>query len=287
MANTGFIIHPSVIQVFTSGPNSGSIVSASFNETFNSGSGFTSASLCDNEYVYREQDLENCPVVDECPIPTFVSLSANNCTNPVPDRTYTLFVNLSTEATTLFVEYSTSATFSTNVGTFSKSATSNAIFSVNISDLSSLPISKTTPIYFRCYFDCGGENISDYSPTKSTSCPPQELPASLIAGFPSTTSCYTCVGITVQLPRGTSTSRTVRITKTGTAVYAPGFCTGVNQVASNINEVITSKKTYNLGLDAAQTQNNNLISRITIQVLKGNVVEDTYILTRQHINNFC
>ena len=293
MANSGFLINPSVIQVFTSGPNSGSVVSSSFNETFDSGSGFTSASLCNTEYVFRVEDFENCPVVDECPVPSLQAAYVIDCGSS--SRNYGISIPSSTVATTLVVEYSTFENFSQNTGSFSTPASTFALFTINVDDLELLPLSKETPIYFRAYYDCGGGNIGAYSVTNSASCPPPENPARIVLSPVSVpiNICYNCVNVSVILPPkdpnnpNSDNSRTVKITKSGNGFYTTQNCIGINTINIDTTETITQNKTYTLGINAEQGNNNFLITRITVQVLKGNVVEDTYILTRNHTNNFC
>ena len=73
MANTGFKINNTVRQNFTSGPNSGSIVSASF-DTDLTVSPF-SASLGTETYFYRSYDPETCePGFEDCVVPILTSV---------------------------------------------------------------------------------------------------------------------------------------------------------------------------------------------------------------------
>ena len=263
MANSGFIIHPFVSQVFTSGPSSGSEVSSSFNTTF-SGS-YSSSLLCDNTFVYREEDFENCPVVGECPIPIYTAITKTIC-SPSSNLTYGGSVPASVEATTLFVEYSTSATFASNIYTFSRSAASSGAFAVDLAiGLPSPPVSNTTTIYSRAYYDCGGGNSGSYTATVSAVCPTLTRPATL----------------------SINETRTVEITKTGTGGYAPGFCPGVNQVGGNINETISVSKTYTLGIDAFNGSNNTELTRIIVTVRKSGTLEASYILNRSHSTARC
>lgn len=289
MANTGYIIHPFVRQVFTSGPNSGSEVSSSFNITFDSGSGYTSASICDTEYVYREQDLENCPVTGSCPTPTFNSVTPYAC-GRTTDFRYTLDVNLSTEADTLYIEYSTTSDFSANVGSTSKSASTNKTFIVNVDDLARLPVSNQTRIYFRTYFECPLVS-SSYSPIRSAVCPKPAPASSIRTDSTTSNNCYSCATITVNVPR--NSSRTVRVYKQGSgqysAFYAGTICAGSNnRIASDFTETISNSKTYTIGLSAFQSSNQNpFYTRIIVEVRNGNSVEDTFMLARNHTNIQC
>lgn len=77
MANTGYQISPTVRQYFTSGPDSGSIVSASFDVDLTV-SPF-SASLNDEDYFYRAFDPIDCePGFEDCQVPILTSLNTGS-----------------------------------------------------------------------------------------------------------------------------------------------------------------------------------------------------------------
>ena len=77
MANTGYQISPTVRQYFTSGPDSGSVVTASFDVDLTV-SPF-SASLNDEDYFYRALDPIDCePGFEDCQVPILTSLNTGS-----------------------------------------------------------------------------------------------------------------------------------------------------------------------------------------------------------------
>ncbi len=77
MANTGFIINPTVKQYFTSGPDSGSIVSGTFLVSLTIPP--FSASLNNEDFFNRSFDPENCePGFEDCLVPILTSLTTGS-----------------------------------------------------------------------------------------------------------------------------------------------------------------------------------------------------------------
>jgi hypothetical protein len=170
MANTGYIINPKVIQIFTSGPNSGSEVTSSFNIEFDSSSSFTSSFLCNNEYLYKIFDPINCPIVNYCIEPSLIS---STIVNPLSyDYLYNITYN-SFNITSSIIEYSLSNTFNSETGSLyvTNSIDPNNIIIDISTGLNSLPINCEVPIYFRMKNICGLSQ-SLYSNTIWISCPP-------------------------------------------------------------------------------------------------------------------
>ena len=172
MANTGYIINPQVIQVFTSGPNSGSEVSSSYNINFDISSSFTSSNLCGNEYSYKLFNPLFCEIDNYCVYPTLVSSTPVYCDKNY-NYTYSIqyLVNSSSISDSI-MEYSLDPTFTNNVGflLLLNQPDPNTII-VNISDgLSTLPLNGNTQVYFRMKNICGGSISSSYSNVISSSC---------------------------------------------------------------------------------------------------------------------
>jgi hypothetical protein len=168
MPNTGYIINPKVIQIFTSGPNSGSEVTSSFNIEFNISSSFTSSFLCNNEYFYKIFDPLNCPIDNYCIEPFIIS---SNVLNPTTyDYLYNIEYN-SSNITSSIIEYSLSDTFTTETGSLyiTNSIDPNNI-TIDISEgLNTLPINCNSIVYFRMKNIC---NVSQslYSNIVGTFC---------------------------------------------------------------------------------------------------------------------
>lgn len=77
MANTGYQISPTVRQYFTSGPNSGSVVSASFDVDLTVAP--FSASLNDEDFFNRAFDPIDCePGFEDCQVPILTSLNTGS-----------------------------------------------------------------------------------------------------------------------------------------------------------------------------------------------------------------
>lgn len=77
MANTGYQISPTVRQYFTSGPDSGSVVSASFDIDLTVAP--FSASLNNEDYFYRAFDPIDCePGFEDCQVPILTSLNTGS-----------------------------------------------------------------------------------------------------------------------------------------------------------------------------------------------------------------
>lgn len=178
MANTGYIINPKVIQVFTTGPNSGSIVSSSFTIEF-SGS-FTSSLTCDTNFYNKIFDPINCPIDNFCVNPTINNIiPSSSCDDENFNYEYILNYNTNTPTSSQsIIEYSLQSDFSGEIG--SSSLITNISQSMNYDLLLSLitnPLNKYTPIYFRIKNICSGSiGSSSYSLPVSFSCPIPEPP---------------------------------------------------------------------------------------------------------------
>jgi len=173
MANTGYIINPSVIQIFTTGPNSGSVVNPSYSINFNLSSSFTSSFLCNTQYFYKIFDPENCPITGYCIAPTLLR-AATPCG---PDYDYVYNIRYALNGTTSsiptsFIEYSLQSNFTGEIGiSLITNTGSSMLVNVNISGtLENLPINGSSPVYFRVANQCSGSGNSSYSNVRSSSC---------------------------------------------------------------------------------------------------------------------
>ncbi len=199
MANTGYKINPQVIQVFTTGPSSGSIVDPSFTVTFDSGSGFTSSSLCNQSYYYRVYDPIGCAVAGVCATPVIHSSNVLNCEDGY-DYIYQFNIEAGTPPTGSYnwirMEYSLTSDFSGEVkGVTITDYTGSIINPLEIriedgtanrtytsgSGLVGLPINQYAPVYFRAYSICSGSVTSSYSSIEEVECvePPASFNMSL------------------------------------------------------------------------------------------------------------
>lgn len=164
MANTGYTINPKVIQIFTSGPNSGSEVSSSYNIEFNPSSSFTSLIKCDTEFEYRIYNPEICPPETSsiCPQPLNNSKVSLNC-NSTYDYIYYVTYNPGGIQNSI-IEYSLSNNFVGETGSLLVSNSSGINYiDVDISNLNTLPINNQVPVYFRIKNICGNDISSSYN----------------------------------------------------------------------------------------------------------------------------
>jgi len=172
MANTGYIINPKVVQMFTTGPNSGTQVNSTFTASFDVSSSFTSSFLCETQYFYKELDYINCPVSGFCPIPDIKHVLNNDCNSydyiyNIEYRINSTIVNTPSSS----LEYCLNNSFTGETGSISYNNTSNINFqTVNISSLIDLPLNQFTPVYFRLKNNCSGSINSTYSNIVSSSC---------------------------------------------------------------------------------------------------------------------
>jgi len=175
MANTGYIINPKVIQIFTSGPNSGSEVSSSYNIEFNLSSSFTSLIKCDTEFEYRIYNPEICPPETSsiCPQPLNNSKVSLNC-NSTYDYIYYVTYNPGGIQNSI-IEYSLSNNFVGETGSLLVSNSSGINYiDVDISNLNTLPINNQVPVYFRIKNICGNDISSSYNNVFYSQCEEQQ-----------------------------------------------------------------------------------------------------------------
>jgi hypothetical protein len=171
MANTGYKINPSVQQVFTTGPSSGSLVSSSYIINFDVSSSFTSALLCNTLYSYREFDSINCNITGYCITPTFINATAISCSSTPYFYNLTYNINgITSSIPSSQIEYSINPSFDFYV-TQSRNNISDYSNSINIALTGSTPLNKNQPVYFRIKNNCVGSGSSLYSEILSAQCP--------------------------------------------------------------------------------------------------------------------
>jgi len=156
MANTGYQISPTVEQYFTSGPNSGSVVSASFKVDLTV-SPF-SASLNNEDFFNRSFNPIDCePGFEDCLTPILTSLntgsrrgrfSVNYVTQSGFNPPFDITASVSNDS-----DFSTSEVFSASIG--------------SVVPITSSFVSGT--IYFKAFTSCSGPDASpDSSPLSFT-----------------------------------------------------------------------------------------------------------------------
>jgi hypothetical protein len=174
MANTGYIINPKVIQIFTTGPNSGSVVDEDFNIEFNISSSFTSSLLCNNLYEYKIFNPLLCPPPTGtlCISPTFISASNINCGSNEYNYNIIFNTNINNPSGSIYkIEYSQFLDFSITGSEILNITSSNNIINhqFNISEITSSILNDNIRLRFRIKNIC---NISEslYSNIISTQC---------------------------------------------------------------------------------------------------------------------
>jgi hypothetical protein len=159
MANTGYQISPIVRQYFTSGPNSGSVVTASFDIDLTVAP--FSASLNDKDYFYRSFDPIDCePGFEDCQVPLLTSLNTGS-------RRGRFAINYVTASSYLGsndpLAITASVSNDPNFGT-------SEIFSASIGSLIPVTTSFVSgTVYFKAFASCSGPDQSpDSSPLSFT-----------------------------------------------------------------------------------------------------------------------
>ena len=159
MANTGYQISPTVRQYFTSGPNSGSVVTASFDQDLTVAP--FSASLNDEDYFYRAYDPIDCePGFENCQVPLLTSLNTGS-------RRGRFAINYITASSYLGsndpLAITASVSNDPNFGT-------SEVFSASIDSIIPVTTSFVSgTVYFKAFTSCSGPDQSpDSSPLSFT-----------------------------------------------------------------------------------------------------------------------
>jgi len=159
MANTGYQISPTVRQYFTSGPNSGSVVSESFDQDLTVAP--FSASLNNEDYFYRAFDPIDCePGFEDCQVPILTSLNTGS-------RRGRFAINYVTASSYLGsndpLAITASISNDPNFGT-------SEIFSSSIGEIIPVTTSFVSgTVYFKAFASCSGPDQSpDSAPLSFT-----------------------------------------------------------------------------------------------------------------------
>ena len=170
MANTGYQISPTVRQYFTSGPDSGSVVSASFDVNLTVAP--FSASLNDEDFFNRAFDPIDCePGFEDCQVPILTSLNTGS-------RRGRFAINYVTASSYLGsndpLAITASVSNDPNFGT-------SEIFSASIDEIIPVTTSFVSgTVYFKAFASCSGPDQSpDSAPLSFTY---DLLPPPLAAG---------------------------------------------------------------------------------------------------------
>ena len=147
MANTGYQISPTLRQYFTSGPNSGSVVSSSFD--INLAAQPFSASVNATDFFYRSYNSENCePGFEDCLVPLLTSLNTGS-------QRGRFEINYVTQS-----GFNTASRITSSVSNDINFSTSE-IFSASIGNIMPVTTSFTSgTIYFKAFTSCSGPTPS-------------------------------------------------------------------------------------------------------------------------------
>jgi hypothetical protein len=182
MAITGYITSSGIVQIFTTGPYSGSEVTSSYSDgsilfggILNTFQPFISGDLdiitpCDEDNIipgvnYFERFYFNptiCTPDGTCLSPILISAQRNTCNDFDPSTYNITWLSGSSIADYTIIEYSTSPNFSSTGSTILDN--SNYTSSINVL-INGFPPQSTSPIYFRAYNSCSNGSNSLYSQT--------------------------------------------------------------------------------------------------------------------------
>jgi hypothetical protein len=182
MANTGYITSSGIIQIFTTGPYSGSEVTSSYSDgstlfggILNTFQPFISGDLdiitpCEtdniipgiNSFERFYYDPAVCPPDGICLAPTFTSAQRNTCISSDPSTYNITWSSGSSTADYTIIEYSIFSNFSSTGSVILDN--SNYTSSINVL-INGFPPQSTSPIYFRAYNSCSNGSNSLYSQT--------------------------------------------------------------------------------------------------------------------------
>jgi hypothetical protein len=187
MAITGYITSSGILQVFTTGPYSGSEVTSSYSDgstlfggILNTFQPFISGDLdtitpCETDNIipgvnFFERfyyDPTICTPDDTCLSPILLSVNRNT---PCNDNNSTHSISYSSGSSTAdytIIEYSTFNNFTPTGSTILDNSilTSSLNIPINIL-INGLSPQASTPVYFRAYNSCSNDSISGYSSIK-------------------------------------------------------------------------------------------------------------------------
>jgi len=224
MANTGYIITPSLVQKFTTGNDSGSLVTGSFGSfTTQLGVAPFSASLDNQDYYYRTIDEEVCPEgFEDCLKPILTSVNTGSQKgffnlNYTSSNSFNAAVDI-TGSISDHKDFSVAQTFSASIGTI-------------------LPISSSYTsgtVYFRAFQSCSGPEKSPNSDLLEFTfapLPPPIPPGTATINLQNTLS--TPITLNIQDPQGNVSTRI-----NAGSTYAYSFVSPPNRVRNSSLVVI-------------------------------------------------
>ena len=222
MANTGYIITPSLVQKFTTGNASGSLVTGSFGRfTTLLGVAPFSASLDNKDYYYRTINEEICPEgFEDCLKPILTSVNTGSQKgyfnlNYTSSTSFNAAVDI-TGSISDHKDFSVSQTFSASIGTL-------------------LPISSSYTsgtVYFRAFQSCSGPEKSPNSELLEFTYAPLPPPSG-VATINLQNTLSTPITLTINDPLGN-----VRTRIPAGTIYAHKFITPPNKVTNPSQVVI-------------------------------------------------
>lgn len=174
MANNGNRINPKVVQYFTSGPNSGSLVSTDHDIIFDVGSSFTSSVVCNSTFNYRVFDPQKCTIPSYCISPTLLDVTPVNCGSTY-DYKYRVKYNVNDTATNVpesRIEFCLNSNFTGEKDSIiipNNNSSSITEYIVNINVLNVLPTNGESMVYFRVENACPSL-LSGFSNTIGSKC---------------------------------------------------------------------------------------------------------------------
>jgi hypothetical protein len=216
MANTGYIITPSLVQKFATGNSSGSLVTGSFGRfTTLLGVAPFSASLDNKDYYYRTINEETCPEgFEDCLKPILTSVNTGSQKgyfdlNYTSSTSFNAAVDI-TGSISDHKDFSVSQTFSASIGTL-------------------LPISSSYTsgtVYFRAFQSCSGPEKSPNSELLEFTYAPLPPPSG-VATINLQNTLSTPITLTINDPLGNVLTRI-----NAGATYAYTFITPPNRVTN-------------------------------------------------------
>ena len=184
MANNGYKITPKIQQVFTTGPNSGSEVSSSFNIEFDVSSSFTSSIKCNGDlFNYRVFDPIECEIDNYCVSPSITNAVPTSCVINNYTSKYNISYNINNTTSSIpdgVIQYCLRSSFTnSDIGSELILYTSSIDnIQIDISDLDVLPLNAYTPVYFRIINNCSifpfTSSYSNVFEAKCISTPPTQ-----------------------------------------------------------------------------------------------------------------
>jgi hypothetical protein len=178
--NTGYISSSGVIQVFNSGPYSGSLVTSSYSSgstllgpTVNFTASFISGTadiitFCSIPYIRYYQNTASC-AISGCFAPTLLSVTPISCSGNWQSEYSITYNSSSANSTYTIIDYGPFPNFD-DYATHIITNTSPSILPLNYLDDSGTSVQPDDILYFRAYNSCSNGATSSYSNVLTASC---------------------------------------------------------------------------------------------------------------------